>query len=251
LIFDTKTRMNNKFRLVINDHIVFYSGKGMKTSEHSNPAITIIISQSDHFEILSEKKKTTSNFSILPANYKHTFSSDKDTNIAMFFIEQVSNSSNNIKNSINLCNDILNLDKSKYQINEPLLFDKSFATTDIANFISIFTLKSSKDCFTNIDKRIIQTIKLIEDNATNNLTPNQLSKQVFISESRLRYLFKKEMGVSISKFIRWKKLRTAGINIRNGMNFIEACYSSGFYDPAHFNRVFKEMLGVNPSDVLK
>jgi len=69
LIFDTKTRMNNKFRLVINDHIVFYSGKGMKTSEHSNPAITIIISQSDHFEILSENKKTTSNFSILPANY--------------------------------------------------------------------------------------------------------------------------------------------------------------------------------------
>jgi len=35
------------------------------------------------------------------------------------------------------------------------------------------------------------------------------------------------------------------------MNFIEACYSSGFYDPAHFNRVFNEMLGVNPSDVLK
>jgi len=243
--------MKNQFKLSIDDSIIFYSGQGMKTEEHANPTVTIIIAQNENFEIVSGRKTTTSNFSILPANFKHTFSANKETTVAMFFIEQFSKSFNDIKHSFKLSNNAVNLDKNKYPINEALLFNADTIEVNRKSLNKIFSLKESKDCLDQIDERITHSIKLIDENTTGILTPKQLSEQVFISESRLRYLFKKEMGVSISKFIRWKKLRASGAKIMNGMNFKEACYSSGFYDAAHFNRVCKEMIGVNPSDVLK
>lgn len=241
---------NLSFNLIIDEDFIFYLGKGMKTTSHSNPTITIIISERENFEIRTQNQFISSNFLILPANFKHSFSLSKDGKVAMFFLEQTSKTAGLIKSKFNLgSSTVLNLKKSEYQFDESLLFKQINIKTNKINLDKLFEFKKNP-LPTSIDTRVLQTVQLLLDDR-NSMNADEIFEKVYISKSRMRYLFKKEMGVSLSKYIRWSKLRAAGIDIMNGVNFTDACYAKGFYDPSHFNRVFNEMFGVNPSQVLK
>lgn len=101
------------------------------------------------------------------------------------------------------------------------------------------------------DQRISVLEKLIATQHPSMLTTEWLAGAVFLSESRMRSLFKQSTGVSVHKYIMWSKIRFAINRIMAGSSVQEAAYEAGFTDSPHFHKMLVRMFGVSPSQFLK
>jgi AraC-like DNA-binding protein len=95
--------------------------------------------------------------------------------------------------------------------------------------------------------RIIQVLQLIEEHPLRAVSPGALAEQSNISASRLRHLFRKEIGCSLSQYLRWNALWTAALRWSPGEPWAMHAKTAGFHDLAHFSRTFIEMFGMRPS----
>lgn len=78
------------------------------------------------------------------------------------------------------------------------------------------------------------------------LTIKQLSRICCLSAGRLSHLFKEQTGISVRQYILWKKVCLAASEVMAGQSLTSAAHHAGFFDSAHFHRVFSHMFGVNP-----
>jgi AraC family transcriptional regulator len=78
-----------------------------------------------------------------------------------------------------------------------------------------------------------------------------LAQAVHLSPSRLRHLFKRQLGLSIQRYLLWQRLLTALQNCAQGHSLTWAAYEAGFADLAHLTRVFRHSFGLKPSEILK
>jgi len=93
------------------------------------------------------------------------------------------------------------------------------------------------------------------------VTPQFLSEQpqpithlaalVYLSPSRFRHLFRREMGMSVQSYLRWQRLLVALRTSARGASLTEAAHAAGFADSAHLTRVFRATFGVPPSRFFK
>lgn len=93
-----------------------------------------------------------------------------------------------------------------------------------------------------------KTMKYIQDNLKANIILKDISAELFISESKIRQDFKKEMGVTIGRYIddliftEAKKLLE-----RRDLSIKEISEKLGFCDRFYFSRRFKEQCNKTPS----
>lgn len=92
----------------------------------------------------------------------------------------------------------------------------------------------------------------IQRNAKINLSVSDISKKIFISESKIRQSFKEETGVTVGKYIddlvffkAKKMLGKKSISIR------DISIRLGFCDQFYFSRRFKEIYNITPSEYRK
>ncbi|MCX5582930.1 helix-turn-helix transcriptional regulator [Streptomyces erythrochromogenes] len=78
-----------------------------------------------------------------------------------------------------------------------------------------------------------------------------LAEAVDLSPSRLGHLFAEELGLSFPVYVRWARLRRAMELARGGATLTQAAHRAGFADSSHLTRVFHEMFGLAPSEVLR
>ncbi|HSZ34041.1 MAG TPA: AraC family transcriptional regulator [Puia sp.] len=102
-----------------------------------------------------------------------------------------------------------------------------------------------------VDKRISQIEQIISTSEPNEFTIKSLAETVFLSESRLRSLFKCETEVSLYHYILWNKLRYAINQIMSGDTVAGAAIEGGFNDSSHFHKMMVKMFGISPSGFLK
>lgn len=109
-------------------------------------------------------------------------------------------------------------------------------------------LKKSSIC----SKPIVQCLDYIYDNLHNRITVNELSKYVKLNPTYLSRLFKKEVGTSISEYIRKQKLDTA----KNMLLYSD--YKPGqiaqilaFPSQSYFTEIFKNYTGTTPKEYAK
>lgn len=102
-----------------------------------------------------------------------------------------------------------------------------------------------------VDERIEELVRFISKNLTQKITRDDLSDITFLSYERTRHLFVEEMGIPLSRYILWQKLRRALDEIINERRtFSEVSIRYGFVDQSHFNRMFKRVFGFSPSTFL-
>lgn len=78
----------------------------------------------------------------------------------------------------------------------------------------------------------------------------ELASRVGLSPQRLRALAREQLGMPLSRWRIWKRLRKATDAMREGRALIDAAVEGGFSDQAHFTRQMREMMGVAPSALL-
>ncbi len=72
-------------------------------------------------------------------------------------------------------------------------------------------------------------------------------RQSHLSASRFRHLFAEEIGLPFRRYVLWRRLRLAVIEIQAGADATAAAHAAGFADLAHFSRTLKAMFGVTGS----
>lgn len=100
------------------------------------------------------------------------------------------------------------------------------------------------------DQRIVKAISFIAE-ADKLLKVKDIANHVCLSESRLRHLFKKQVGQPIQSFMVWMKVINSLNLVLKGKQLTETAYDVGFWDSSHMNRSYKELLGVAPSTIKK
>ena len=76
-----------------------------------------------------------------------------------------------------------------------------------------------------------------------------LARQVGASPSLVEHRFKEQVGVPIGAFRAWHRMLGATALALEGQSLTRAAHAAGFYDSAHFSRLFHGMFGLPPSKV--
>jgi AraC-like DNA-binding protein len=100
---------------------------------------------------------------------------------------------------------------------------------------------------TKIDERVNRVEEIIASQPPESISIKYLAAQVYISESRLRALFKQTTGIALYRYILWSKIRFATSCLMAGCAVNEAALKAGFVDSSHFHKVMIKMFGVSPS----
>ncbi|MFT5718390.1 MAG: AraC-like DNA-binding protein [Oleiphilaceae bacterium] len=100
------------------------------------------------------------------------------------------------------------------------------------------------------DKRVIKAVSIIQENYRENISVADIAHQVGLSEPHLCQLFKNNIGIPIRRYRIWYRIYIIAIKMGLGLTLTDAVIEVGFTDSAQFSRVFKEIGGIKPSDIL-
>jgi AraC-like DNA-binding protein len=109
----------------------------------------------------------------------------------------------------------------------------------IKNLLNGITVSNEED-------RIKQIKHLIQSDPTV-LGARILATKVFLSESRLRTLFKQQTGISLHRYILLNRIIQSICRIMNGCNISDAALYSGFEDSSHLHKTMVKLFGEHPS----
>jgi AraC-like DNA-binding protein len=99
------------------------------------------------------------------------------------------------------------------------------------------------------DDDIKEIINYLNANFRRKITLDELSKLFYLNRMTLNQRFAKATGMSVKHYLTKLRIRTASFLLQNP----EFCISDipehlGFYDSAHFYRIFRKYTGCSPSD---
>lgn len=90
--------------------------------------------------------------------------------------------------------------------------------------------------------------KIIGERFNQELTLDDISKELYVSPQYFSRLYKHEMGVNfIEKLTAVRMENAKKLMERGDYSIKEICYMSGYSDPNYFSRLFKKFAGVSPS----
>jgi AraC-like DNA-binding protein len=99
------------------------------------------------------------------------------------------------------------------------------------------------------DIRLQKIISYIDVNIGNKISLKELAFLFPLSVSRLQHIFKEDVGISIKKYLLWRKLILGLEIILMGRDFTHAAHQAGFSDSSHMSRTFKKSFGINLSEL--
>lgn len=99
----------------------------------------------------------------------------------------------------------------------------------------------------------IRTLEYIHENFTDNeLTVERISKAVFANNSYLCCVFKKEVGVTINKYILKIRLMDAKERMENGEEYVKKiALECGFANESYFGKCFRNEFLMTPSEYIR
>lgn len=101
----------------------------------------------------------------------------------------------------------------------------------------------------NIYKELNECIKYIEDNLDDEIDYKHISKIFGCSESTIQRVFSLLTGMTLTEYIRRRRLTVAISDIKNNERIIDIAIKYGYSSDVSFSRSFKKMHNILPSKV--
>lgn len=131
--------------------------------------------------------------------------------------------------------------------------DKLYRSSDFSNAINLINsyiekLKDSVECSnSSVHKEIESVKKFILENYEKELSVDVLASSVCLAPSYLSYVFKKETGQNISKFIKECRMNKAKDLLENSYEkIVTISYAVGYRNVSYFCQSFREYFGISP-----
>ncbi len=129
--------------------------------------------------------------------------------------------------------------------------EKSVEIKDIKyleNFIQKYRI--SKDSF-EVKQSIKNAKQILDKNIDTNISLSELAKSVNLNESYLSRSFKKHYGLSPRNYVLNQRVSKAKELLDSGLKISEVALELGFYDQAHFYKIFKSIYSITPLKYIK
>lgn len=111
-----------------------------------------------------------------------------------------------------------------------------------------FALKKLRD-FDSVGDPVEKTKRYINEHISEELTMGDLAKNVHLNADYLTRIFKKQMGLSINRYIIERKINVAKWLLENTSETIgDVAARVGYYNYSSFNRIFSKVMGISPSE---
>jgi len=108
----------------------------------------------------------------------------------------------------------------------------------------------SRSGYYNPDTHHTKTINLLKDyiqeNLSNKLSLEDLSRAGNVSPFHLLRIFTKQTGLTLHQFILVSRIEKSKDLLKNKMAISDVAFTMGFADQSHFTRSFKKMMGLTP-----
>ncbi|MET0900979.1 MAG: helix-turn-helix domain-containing protein [Mycobacterium sp.] len=104
-------------------------------------------------------------------------------------------------------------------------------------------LRSSID----LDPRLTEALNIL---SANNFPIPTVAAMVGLSPQRLRALARSQLGLPLTRWRVWSRLRRAAEALQLGHSLADSALAAGFADQAHLTRQMREMMGLTPAVVL-
>lgn len=101
---------------------------------------------------------------------------------------------------------------------------------------------------TIMGQAVFRTLRLIDNNVLDIENVNQLAEQIGYSASYLSRVFHQQMKITISDYIKKKKVEAAKEMLSNGMSVKDVSIRLGYYSTQSFVKLFKRYENVLPSE---
>lgn len=99
-------------------------------------------------------------------------------------------------------------------------------------------------------KSLQKTISYIETHLLENITPEDIAKEVYMSSFYLQKGFKIMTGYSIGEYIRYRRLYLAALDAISGtQKVIDMAYKYGYDTPESFTKAFSRFHGISPMQI--
>lgn len=94
---------------------------------------------------------------------------------------------------------------------------------------------------------IMGAIQYIEENFRNDLSVDEVARQYMLSPSYFSYLFKSITSKTFTEYLNGLRISCAlELLKKTDKRVLEICYEVGFNNVNHFNRMFKQYVGMSP-----
>ncbi len=230
-------------------------GTSFSTSPHRHETLQLVFDIDKKF-LLKDKSIPWTPFSSAIIKASHLHQLDSNDSIQLFiYLDNRSDYAQKLSAKYlkgKAINDLSNSEISKIST---LFFKKLLVTNNckelFEGFLKILEHLIDFEPPKEKDARIAKAIDFISDTRGKKLKVKEVADHVCLSESRLRFLFKKEVGQPIQSFMVWMKVITSLNYVLKGKPIAQSAYDVGFWDSSHMNRSYKELLGAGPGDLKK
>lgn len=97
-------------------------------------------------------------------------------------------------------------------------------------------------------KRMNEAINYIEENLVDEIDCKEVAKLAFCSEYHFKRMFSFLAGISLSEYIRRRRLTLAAFELRDSsVKVIDVAMKYGYRSPDSFTRAFQQLHGITPS----
>ncbi len=98
-------------------------------------------------------------------------------------------------------------------------------------------------------KNMNAAIQYIEDNLTNDIEFKEVARLAFCSEYHFKRMFSFLAGMSLSEYIRCRRLTLAAFELKDSsVKVIDIAMKYGYNSPDSFSRAFQNLHGITPSE---
>lgn len=115
-------------------------------------------------------------------------------------------------------------------------------------------VESSEDhsVFTRYRDAIQSAVKYMEEQYSEDLSIEHMAKRFLLSQSYFSYLFKSITGKTFIEYLNGVRISKALELLKNtDKRVLDICYDVGFRNINHFNRMFRQLMGVSPMEYRK
>lgn len=96
---------------------------------------------------------------------------------------------------------------------------------------------------------INEALKYIEKNITNDLSPEEISKHIYLSSFHFQKIFSLLTGMSLGEYVRNRRLSLSALELCQGeVKVIDVAYKYGYETPESFSKAFTRFHGVTPNN---
>lgn len=227
----------------MNDLILALRAYKSDVEIHKHSAYQIVLSEDEPFNTRCENKNHRNIFGfVIKPQIAHSCRCS-NSNLVILNIEPYSTLGNNLSQKIGEKRKSVHF-TSRQEISD--FFHSHCGKLDISDFLH----RQTNSYPLRPDERVNNAIEYINKKFNSGkFTLDELSRNACLSASHLGFLFKKQTGSSIFKYLLWTRLRYAISQIltRNSKSLTEIAYESGFYDSSQMTRYMYEMFGISPS----